>query len=113
MITLKYLCDVYFISFNMQDVKKLSELFSDDIELIDWNISVKGKNNVLKEIQNIFNNVENIEVFPKEYYEDKNTVCCEISIKIETETEGETIQVVDIIKFDNYMKIEKITAYKR
>lgn len=113
MISLKYLCDAYFIYFTSQNINKLSEIFSDDIELIDWNISVKGKENVLSEIQNIFNNVKTITALPKEYYEDNKTVCCEISIKIEGENEGEIIDVVDIITFNNFMKIKKITAYKR
>ena len=113
MISLKYLCDAYFIYFTSQNINKLSEIFSDDIELIDWNIHVEGKEKVLSELKKIFNNVKSIRISPKEYYEDNKTVCCEISIKIENENESELIQVVDIITFNNYGKIEKINAYKQ
>ena len=109
MISLKWLCDSYFIYFNDQNINKLEELFSDNIKLEDWNISVKGKDDVLKEIQNIFDSVESLEILPREYYEDNSTVCCEIMIKI---NKTESIQVVDIITFDNLMKIKKIKAYK-
>lgn len=115
MISLKSLCNEYFINFNNKNLEKLSELFSDDISLTDWNISVKGKENVLKEISNIFSNVQNIKIsIYGDLYEDKNTVCCEIEIILNNYTANyEILKVVDIITFNDYGKIEKINAYKQ
>jgi len=127
MISLKYLCDQYFILFNDQNVEELKNMFSDDIILEDWNVNVEGKENVINEIKNIFDNVKGIKVLPKKYYEDDKTVCCEINISIDipeedlyfdldednnNKTKTDKFQVVDIITFNNFMKIKKIKAYK-
>ena len=48
----------YFKDFSNQDIEALSESFSEDIHLCDWNIDVHGKENVLREIQKIYDGVE-------------------------------------------------------
>jgi len=109
MLTLKNLCDYYFQCFSEQDIEKLSELFSDDIKLEDWNISVQGKDSVLDAVGDIFKHVKTIIVTPIHKYEDYSTVCCEILILVD---DIETLRVVDIIKFNSLMKIDSIRAYK-
>ena len=37
----------YFKSFNKKDLKGLEKLFSNDIQIIDWDNNVKKKSNVL------------------------------------------------------------------
>ena len=109
MASLKKLCERYFILFSEKKIKELSELFSDEIVLKDWNIFVAGKKDVLTSIENIFNNVKTIGAYPINYYEEGNTVCCEISIII---NDKEKIDAIDVITFDNLIKIKKIKAYK-
>ena len=117
MISLKTLCDAYFTLFSIKDIEKISEFFSNDIELIDWNISAKGKENVLNELKNIFDNVKEIiintqtHIANRRYYEDGDTVCCEIEIILDNKY-NDKIRAIDVITFNEFMKIKKIKAYK-
>ena len=105
---LEPVCKFYFELFSSKDVNKLSELFSDDIQLIDWDINIIGKKNVIDATKNIFDNVKG--VLPINYYEYGSTICCEILVVV---NETEKIHVMDVITFDKFMKIKKIIAYKR
>lgn len=109
MISLIKICEFYFKSFSEMDTLKFGSLFADDISLEDWNVKAYGWNDVMDEIINIFNSVKTIKVRPMSYYEDGKTVCCEILIQID---DKEIIQVMDVITFNDMMKIQKIKAYK-
>lgn len=106
---MKEACHYYFEKFSNKDIDKLFELFTDDVKLEDWNISVKGKEEVIKANKNIFNSVETIKVKPISLFEDGDTVCCEIIITV---NDIEKIEVMDVITFDEQLKIKKIKAYK-
>ena len=116
MISLDGLSQYYFDYFSIKDIENLSNLFSDDIELEDWNVKVKGKDAVIKAYQDIFNNVSAIQAYRVKFHECGSTMCCEIIIKIYGDHKYnsllEEIQVMDVITFNNLMKIEKIKAYK-
>ena len=118
----------YFKDFSNQDIEALSESFSEDIHLCDWNIDVHGKENVLREIQKIYDGVERITIKPVYFYSnDKDWFACEIIIdgvnaeaKKEIDDDGNTqmtltwsLEVVDVIHFNGDGKIESIKAYKR
>jgi len=112
MESLKPLCRHYFNLFNNKDINKLSELFSENIKLIDWNLSIKGKTPVIREITNIFNTVCDINIEIDDMIEENNKVSCQILITITSNVGIEKIEVVDVISFDDLMKIKKIKAYK-
>jgi len=114
----------YFKDFSNQDIEALSESFSEDIHLCDWNIDVTGKENVLREIQKIYDGVERITIKPVYFYSnDKNWFACEILIEGQTVgvyagntwQEGDPInlEVVDVIHINDNGLIESIKAYKR
>ena len=106
---LKILAKNYQDAFNNQDINKLKNLFDKDILLKDWERSVKGIENVIKENQKIFDSVESLKsVTVKEFYHE-NTAICVLKIHI---NEKEVIDVVDIIEFNDENKIITITAYK-
>ena len=101
----------YFKDFSNQDIEALSESFSEDIHLCDWNIDVHGKENVLREIQKIYDGVERITIKPVYFYSnDKDWFACEILIVIGEDT---TLEVVDVIHINDKGLIESIKAYKR
>ena len=50
----------YFEDFSNKDLEKLSDIFSDEITLQDWDILAEGKQNVLEANKNIFNSVDTI-----------------------------------------------------
>ena len=98
----------YFQAFCKKDIKKLKELFAENIYLRDWEIEVIGFDNVIKFMKDLFNdNDQQIEII--KMYRDKNTVIGEIQIFIEI---NKSIKVVDIIEFNNDSKIVAIRAYK-
>jgi len=100
----------YFEDFSNKDLEKLSDIFSEEITLQDWDILAEGKQNVLEANKNIFNSVDTISVNLNELYIDDNVATCIIEIVINNE---ETLKVIDIIKIDTDGKIKEISAYKQ
>jgi acetylglutamate kinase len=101
----------YFKTFSNKDINGLSEMFSDDIRLSDWDIMEFGKKNVLTANQKIFDSVETITVKPINFYfDDDNTASVEILVVI---NEIQILEVVDIISFNENGLIDSIKAYKK
>lgn len=100
----------YFEDFSNKDLEKLSDIFSEEITLQDWDILAVGKQNVLEANKNIFNSVDTIAVNLNELYIDDNIATCIIEIVINNE---ETLKVIDVIKIDTNGKIKEISAYKQ
>ena len=100
----------YFEDFSNKDLEKLSDIFSEEITLQDWDIHAEGKQNVLEANKNIFNSVDTISVNLNQLYIDDNVATCIIEIVINNE---ETLKVIDIIKIDTDGKIKEISAYKQ
>ena len=102
-------CNYYFKVFSKKKIDELSELFSDDITLRDWENNASGKSEVLNVNKKIFNNVESINVVPVNLYKNENKIIAELEIIINGK---EKILVVDIISFNNDGKIKSIKAFK-
>ena len=109
-MNIKEKCELYFDLFSKMDIKGLSELFSDDIILQDWEIYANGKIEVLEANKNIFDNVETINIeLVNQSSVNQSIVFNQILIEIDSK---ETIKVVDVIKFNEGGLITKIEAYK-
>ena len=106
---LKFLANKYFVLFSNKDIIQISKMFSENIILTDPNICSVGKKEVLNTTQNIFNSANTIQIDVKALYQDNRTVVAELEILIDT---NEIIKIVDILKFEESDKIERITAYK-
>ena len=100
----------YFNLFSNKDIENLKKLYSNDIILTDWEIEVKGKKEVIKANQNIFNSVETINIIPKNIYQSDLVLICVIEIFV---NKVETLKVIDILKFNKNKKIKEISAYKQ
>ena len=102
----------YFVNFENKNIEGLKELFSDDVILADWNTSAKGLPEVVDANINIFNSVSSIKIIQNSTYYNENNkkFACDISIII---NDSETLNVVDLIEFDNNGKIKGINAYKK
>ncbi len=97
----------YFECFSNQDIDALSDMFSDNITLKDWNTFVSGKRHVLDVIKGIYEAVTEISVVPTLIVSSGNTVISEISINVNSEI----IEAVDVIEYSDG-KIMAIRAYK-
>ena len=102
-------CEHYFKVFSEKNLEELSKLFADDVKLRDWENFSSGKSNVILTNKKIFDNVESINVKPKNMYQDGNVIIAELDILI---NEKEKILVVDIITFNESAKICRINAFK-
>ena len=117
----------YFKSFVNKDLDNLNKILNDDIELIDWVNTYKGKDNVLKELKNIFDAFEKIELYVIDIFSSVDIIndsdsetdiiipkdksyACEIKIIFDN---GSPLRVMDLIEFDDDFKIKKLTAYNR
>tara|TARA_R100000008_G_C3586617_1_gene172946 strand:- start:3714 stop:4052 length:339 start_codon:yes stop_codon:yes gene_type:complete len=108
-LQLKSKAKKYFKTFSNKDLDGLSEMFSDDVRLEDWEQSAEGKIAVLEANKKIFSSVDTIEVSPTALYRDNNTIVAELIICVDRQT---NILVVDILDFDDDGKIRSIKAYK-
>lgn len=104
----------YFQTFSNQDLDGLSEMFSDNAILVDWDIKANGKDEVLEANKKIFQSVDTINVVPYFYYVGEEAYAIEIDVIVNAGKESEeTIQVVDIISFNEEGLIQSVEAYKR
>ena len=108
MSTLKDQAIQYFEMFSNKDLTGLSEIFTDDVNLRDWERSASGKVGMLAANKDIFDAVNTIAVTPISLYEENSTVVAEIEVLVNNEIK---LLVVDVIKFEND-KISSVVAYK-
>tara|TARA_B100000029_G_C17100468_1_gene787715 strand:+ start:158 stop:610 length:453 start_codon:yes stop_codon:yes gene_type:complete len=100
----------YFLAFSNKDLDALEGMFSSEVILKDWDICAQGKEEVLLANKNIFDSVDTISADLKECYLDGLVAICIIQITINKE---EVLKVVDVIKFNDQMKIREVSAYKQ
>ena len=100
----------YLDFFEDKDIGSISEFISDECSLSDWNIgTVTGKEDVMNIYQNIFDDVDEIDVKILHIHEDiTGILCCEMELTVD----GELLLVVDIFEFDGDDKIKSLRAYK-
>ena len=96
----------YFEFFKTKDIEKLKSMYHENIKLTDWIGSWKGAEDVLFINKQLFKNDFELDVISTVQ---SNLITYNVlKIKID----GKIIDVVDIINFDEDLKITSITAYK-
>ena len=117
----------YFQAFADKNIEVLTEMFTDDIVLIDWNNTFTGKDQVVNEVQGIFANFKTIKLEVTDIFSSLNIInadrgettvsipkddsfACEIVIVFD---DLEPLYIMDLIEFDNEGRIKKLTAYNR
>jgi hypothetical protein len=96
----------YFEAFTSKNIDKLSEMYSDGVNLIDWIGTWVGKKDVLDTNKELFKNDFQLKVLDIVQQNDRtfNTIVIEIG--------NESFEVIDVIKFNKDFEIEYIRAYK-
>ncbi len=117
----------YFQAFADKNIEVLTEMFTDDIILIDWNNTFTGKDQVVNEVQGIFANFKTIKLEVTDIFSSLNIInadrgettvsipkddsfACEIVIIFD---DLEPLYIMDLIEFDSEGRIKKLTAYNR
>ena len=99
--------NLHFEAFNNKSIQKLSQLYSPTIRLVDWDIDISGREEVLNANSELFN--LDFELRVNKTYQINNKTFNEITITI-----GEDVlEIMDVITFNKEFQIENITAYKR
>ncbi len=117
----------YFQAFADKNIEVLTEMFTDDIILTDWNNTFTGKDQVVNEVQGIFANFKTIKLEVTDIFSSLNIInadrgettvsipkddsfACEIVIVFD---DLEPLYIMDLIEFDNQGRIKKLIAYNR
>ena len=108
MSDLKQLATQYFEMFSNKDLTGLSGIFTDEVNLRDWERSATGKVGMMAAATSIFDAVNTIIVTPLSLYEENSSVVAEIEILVNNEIK---LLVVDVITFEGD-KISSVRAYK-
>lgn len=100
----------YFKAWSDHNLTEITSLFAEDICLHDWESNEKNLENVAKVNSEIFKNFPNISVEVINLAQfDENRIVAELKVNIE---KNKSIDVVDIITFNNNYFIKAIKAYK-
>jgi ketosteroid isomerase-like protein len=98
----------YFDAFTNKNLEVIQSLLADDVALLDWNVQVYGKADVIKVFANIFNSFNTIEVDIINSIIEGNQAAVQINIQLD----DISLKVMDVISFTD-TSITKIDAYKQ
>jgi hypothetical protein len=103
------LTNEYFEAFVNKDIVSLSELYSKNIHLKDWEVDITGRNKVLDINANLFK--EQFELYILDMVQSENKTINTLNIILPEH--GINIEVIDVITFNqDTFEIESIRAYK-
>lgn len=104
------LTNKYFDNFEKKDIAALSDMFDDNIFLFDPIIKrIDGKSSVIKANKKIFDSCSKIQFTKKNIYVDQSKMVA--SGEVEFYCDKTKINVVDIITYNEDLKIKSIIAY--
>lgn len=98
----------YLQAYLRKDLITIRELFSEDIQLSDWKISVTGRDAAIAETAKNFSAARTIEIETYGMYTNGDTVAAELRIVVDGEVE---LRVVDVVSFDAAGRIKQVRAY--
>jgi len=100
----------YFSALNSKNLNWLTQLYHEEVSLIEWMDIFEGKDAVLGANKRMLDGPDfNIDV--KKYGAGNHCVLCEIEVSLKENGGVLTLKVVDVIEFRDE-KIYKITAYR-
>lgn len=99
----------YLRHYAAKDLRAISAMFAEDVHLRDWNISVHGKEEAMRETAKNFAEAESIEIYVLAAYENADTVAGELHIVVDGRVD---LYVVDVVTFNAQGCITAIRSYK-
>ena len=91
-----------------RDLDAIAELFAEQIQLRDWNLTVQGKAAALAETRHNFDSVDSLQIDILSLFESADGVAGELRILINGR---DWLHVVDVLRFDADGRIDQIHAY--
>jgi hypothetical protein len=99
----------YFEAFSSKDLNVLTGMFADDVTLKDWEIEAQGKEAVIHANKHIFDSVNSIAARPLRIISENDLIAAELQILV---NESQVIEVLDLIRFNDFQLITSIHAFK-
>ncbi|MCQ3939400.1 MAG: nuclear transport factor 2 family protein [Chloroflexi bacterium] len=100
---------VYLRYYADKNLEAISAMLAEDVHLRDWNISVNGKAEVVRETAKNFAEAASIDIQILDVYENADTVAGELRIVVDGTID---LYVVDVVTFNKHSKVTAIRAYK-
>ena len=98
----------YLADFCTKNLENLEKAYDDEVQLRDWEITAKGKDNVILANKELFSQFETIKIhILNTAYRNKL-----VFIEFVLELDDEVLNVVDIFNINEQGKIKSIRAYK-
>ena len=98
----------YLAAYARKDLAAIGAMLSDDAQLRDWNLAVRGKEAVLAETARNFSAAATIDIETLALYTSEDAVAGELRIVV---GRHEELRVVDVLSFDAQGAIVSIRAY--
>ena len=92
-----------------KNLDAVSAMLAEEVHLRDWNISVRGKAEALRETAKNFAEAETIEITILSMYESSDAVAGELHIIVDGKFD---LYVVDVLNFNAQGKVAAIRSYK-
>lgn len=92
-----------------KNLESISALLAEEVHLRDWNISVNGKAEAIRETAKNFTEAESIEINILSIYENSDTVAGELHIMVNGKID---LYVMDVLTFNKQGKVTAIRSYK-
>jgi hypothetical protein len=98
----------YLADFCTKNLENLEKVYDNEVQLRDWEITAKGKENVISANKELFSNFETIKIhILNTSYRDKL-----VFVEFILELDDTVLNVVDVININDNGKIKSIKAYK-
>lgn len=99
----------YLYHYAQKDLEAIAAMLAEEVHLRDWNISVRGKTEALRETARNFAEADSLEIRVLNTYVNTDSVAGEVHIIVNGAIE---LYVVDVVVFDAQGKIKAIRSYK-
>ncbi len=96
-------------AYESKDIAAISEMFSSDVLLRDWNLEVTGKVEALREFEKNFAAAQSLKIAIKNVYVSESGAAAELEILV---NQTESLRVVDVVTFDTSNIITSVVSYK-
>ncbi len=96
-------------AYESKDIAAISEMFSSDVLLRDWNLEVTGKAEALREFEKNFAAAQSLKIAINAIYVSESGAAAELEILV---NQTELLKVVDVVTFDTSNIITSVVSYK-
>lgn len=99
----------YMAAYELKNLDGIADMLADEVHLQDWNLEARGRAAVVLETRRNFEAAETLEIEIRRVFVSAPHAAAQLRIVVNS---GITLDVVDVLSFDEHGKITSIHAYK-